>query len=244
VQLVPGGGTYRFRLSNLEGTLTGAVVRVLIEKRQGGSSSSHVDLNVFLANGLRVKAATAATDSHLQSLLARTHGLLQQAGIGLGAIDYYDLADPRFDLGDGNNPGALFRQSAIAREARLNVFLVTSTTGGLAGLSGAIPGPRELGSPIAGLFSIGNESLHPDDLGAVLAHEICHYLGLGHTREAPGASVFPWTYDRIEDTCPGANCVGDLSQYLMDANFAPQTANLLTPGQAQVIRGHILVDPD
>ena len=37
--------------------------------------------------------------------------------------------------------------------------------------------------------------------------------------------------------------MGSLSQYQMDANAAPQTMTLLTPGQSQVIQRHILVDP-
>jgi len=145
--------------------------------------------------------------------------------------------------GAPSNPGTLFRQSSIAREARLNVFLVLTSSGGLAGLPGSIPGPRSLGSPIAGIFVLGNEGINPEDLGSVLAHEMGHCLGLGHTREAAGPSQFPWTYNIIDDTCPGANCFGSLSQYLMDANAAPQTMTLLTPGQSHVLQRHILVDP-
>jgi len=240
-QLEPGGGRYRFRLSNTGGSLTSAQVRVIIESRASSSATGRVDVNVFLASGLIATAQTAPTHPHLQSLLLRTNAVLGQARLALGAIDYYKLTDPRFDVGDALNPGPLFRQSAMASRARLNVFLVMSGTGGVAGLSGAIPGPRALGSPIAGVFAIGNDAINPNDLGTVLAHEICHYLGLNHTREATG-NGFPWTYDNIDDTCPGTACVGSLPQYLMDANFNPITATLLTPGQIAVMRGHPLVN--
>jgi len=240
-QLVPGGGTYRFRVSNLGGSLSAARVRVVIESRMGSSPVGRIDLNVFLASGLVANAQTAAAHPHLQTLLTRTRTVLGQARLTLGAIDYYKLTDPRFDIADALNPGPLFQQSAMASRTRLNVFLVMGGTNGVAGLSGAIPGPRALGSPIAGLFCIGNDAINPDDLGTVLAHEICHYLGLAHTREAAG-NPFPWTYDNIDDTCPGDGCIGSVSAYLMDANFNPITATLLTPGQIAVIRGHPLVD--
>ena len=243
-QLVPGGGTYSFKLSNRAGTMASARVRVIIERRAGATpTGGHIDINVFIARGLAANAGNAATDPHLQTILSRAHSLLAQAGIGFGDIDYYDLLDPTFDVGDPFAPGALFRNSVIAAETRLNIFLVKRSSLGLAGLTGAIPGPRAKGSPIAGIWSLGDELIHPEDLGSVLAHEVGHYLGLGHTREAPGSSAFPWTEDIIEDTCPGTGCVGRVDQYLMDANANVQTATLLTPGQIQVIRGHVLVEP-
>ncbi|MHC4953388.1 MAG: hypothetical protein ACYTGZ_05815 [Planctomycetota bacterium] len=244
VQLVPGGGTYSFVLSNNSGSLDGVNVRVIIETRPGGvTNGGHVDLNVFIANGLQATAATAKTSGHLQTILARAHNLLLPAGIGFGDVDYFDLVSPTFDFGDPFNSGPLFRNSAIASNERLNIFLVKTSSGGLFGLSGAIPGPRVQGSPIAGIFVIGDEIWNPNDLGSVLAHEVCHYLGLGHTKEAPGGGFPPWSFDIIDDTCPGTVCVGDLSLYLMDANANTQTMTLLTPGQAHVIRRHILVEP-
>ena len=61
-----------------------------------------------------------------------------------------------------------------------------------------------------------------------------------HTQEPPG---LPWQYDRIEDTCPGTNCVGDVSMYLMEPGALPPGTPLLTAGQALVMRRHVLVDP-
>ncbi|MEM8884931.1 MAG: hypothetical protein AAGD14_12740 [Planctomycetota bacterium] len=241
-QLAPGGGTYACILSNEGGTLSAIQVRVIVERRTGNTTDGHVDLNVFLAPGLAVTASTAPTDPHLQTLLGRADTMLRQTGVGFGDVTYYQLNDPQFDTGNPFNPGLLFRQSSIAAEPRLNVFLVKRSASGVAGLTGAIPCPRVNGSPTAGVFVIGDELLNPDDLGTVLAHEIGHALGLGHTREAFGSGV-PWTFDLIDDTCPGAGCVGDPASYLMDANPNVQASLRFTAGQAAVIRRSTLVDP-
>ncbi|MHC4938427.1 MAG: M12 family metallo-peptidase [Planctomycetota bacterium] len=237
VQLVPGGN-YTFVLSNA--ALAALNVKATVEKRFDGEEKAHVDLNVFLARSLSASAGNATSSPHLQSLLARADTILRSVGLGFGSIDYYKLTDPRFDHGNPFDPSALFRQSARAREARLNVFVVVTSSNGVAGLSGAIPHPRASGSPNAGIFVLGDENIHPDDLGTVLAHEIGHALGLGHTREQPGS---PWLYDRIDDTCPGTSCVGDPTTYLMEPSAIPPGTPFLTPGQVRVMSRHVLVDP-
>ncbi|MHC4408744.1 MAG: hypothetical protein ACYS0F_07055 [Planctomycetota bacterium] len=240
-QLLPNG-TYEFVLSNEAGSLTELNVKVIVERRMSPDDGSvgHIDLNVFLARSLTASAGNATSSPHLQSLLARADNVLGSIGLGFGNVDYYKLTDPQFDHGNPFDPSALFRQSAMARERRLNVFVVLTSSNGVAGLSGAIPHPRATGSPYAGIFVLGDENIHPDDLGTILAHEIGHALGLGHTQEPPGMA---WQYDRIEDTCPGTNCVGDVSMYLMEPGALPPGTPLLTPGQALVMRRHVLVDP-
>ncbi|MHC4339422.1 MAG: hypothetical protein ACYSX0_04300 [Planctomycetota bacterium] len=240
-QLVAGGGTYRFRLSNQGGSLGGLLVRVFIERRAGGLvSEGRIRLNVFLAAGLGPTASGAATDPHIQGILNRADSLLGQVGLGFGAVAYFKLTNPVFDVVDPNDPGPIVRRSSLASEPRVNVFLVKSMLFGAAGVSAAMPGPKVNGTYLSGLVAIGDEIYQPGDLGTVLAHEVCHYLGLGHTREPVGSPV-PWAFDIIDDTCPGPACFGDLSLYLMDPNAIPPGIPLITPGQTRVLlRNHLV----
>jgi hypothetical protein len=128
VQLAAGGGTYRFRLSNQGGTLGGLLVRVFIERRPGGFvSEGRIRLNVFLAAGLGPTASGAATDPHIQGILSRADSLLRQVGLGVGAVAYFKLTNPVFDVVDPNDPGPIVRRSSLASEPRVNVFLVKSS---------------------------------------------------------------------------------------------------------------------
>jgi hypothetical protein len=196
---------------------------------------------VFLAAGLLATASGAATDPHIQGILNRADSLLRQVGLGFGKVAYFKLSNSVFDVVDPNDPGPIVRRSALASEPRVNVFLVKNMLFGAAGVSAAMPGPKVNGTPLSGLVVIGNEIFQPSDLGTVLAHEIGHYLGLGHTREPVGSPV-PWAFDIIDDTCPGSGCFGDLSLYLMDPNAIPPGTPLITPGQTRVILRHHLVE--
>jgi hypothetical protein len=232
VQLVPGGGTYRFRLSNLGGSLATLRVRVHLELRTSGASDGRFPLNVFLAAGLPVSAAQAATDPPLQEALGEAQRLLGRAGLGFATVTYSKLASPAFDHPQADDTGPLFERSTIAPGEGVNVFFVVSIPFAVAG---AIPGGKRNGTPYSGIVVPYPGTYTPLAIGATVAHEISHYLGLGHTLENPG---LPWTHDLILDTTECA--VPACDDNLMDAIAI---GSELTPGQAHVIRRHHLVEP-
>jgi hypothetical protein len=131
----------------------------------------------------------------------------------------------------------LMRMSAAAPKRGVNVFLVLGNAGGLSGAAAAIPGGKTRGGPYSGVFVVYDGSFSAVDQALVLAHEIGHYLGLGHTRELPG--TVPYNFDLISDT-PEIPA-GDNN--LMDP-VSPVTANaVLTTGQARVVLRNVLVEP-
>ena len=99
MQLVPGGGTYTFRIRRMSGSSGSVAVRAIIERRAPGTETQGaLDLNVWLADGLPVNAAGAAA-----------------MALEIG-VDFADIAEAlsrfggvarRFDI-HGSHSGATF----------------------------------------------------------------------------------------------------------------------------------------
>ncbi len=237
-QLVPGGGTYRFKLYRFSGTGTSMDVRVIIERRASGTNPNAVlPLNIYFAQGITPTAATADSNAHWQAVLSNIKTILSAQGISIGDIDYYDILDTAFNSISQGEEDQLFRTSSTAEKVRLNLFLVQSVwSGQLLGLSGAIDGPKKNGSSESGVVSLYFDA-QAQGLAAIIAHEICHYLGLWHTVEVNG------TQDPINDTpfCPaqggGASCTNMLMYWegLGGTN--------MTNGQGTVVRAHPCLHP-
>ncbi len=243
LQLVPGGGAYTFRIRRLGGGAATARVRAVVERRPGGATSlGTLDLNVWLAAGLSVDAAAAPADPTLQAVLARIDAILEGQGLGLGAIDYYDVADPAYDFVTQAEFPALLRLSTAAARTRLNLFFVREAIGGgVVGVAGTIAGPKLNGTSVSGVMSVF-EGFTTNTIGLVAAHELGHFLGLLHTAEQDGR------HDAIDDTaeCPASGtgtgvCATAGGGYLM--HWLALGGTTLTPGQGLVIRGHPLVSP-
>ena len=132
LQLVEGGGTYRFRLRRMAGSAAQIRVRAIIERRSPESEGTGtLDLNVWLADGLPVRAATAAAEARLQAILARIDVILAGQGVRLGDVDYYDVTDPEFDeVRSDAEFAALLRTTGSAAAVRLNLFFVTWPSAG------------------------------------------------------------------------------------------------------------------
>ncbi len=238
VQLVPGGGTYLLKLLRWSGSASSVDIRVIIERRPNPATKSlaTLDLNVFLAAGITPTAATAATDSTLQTVLSTVGTILLQQGIQLGDVDYYDITDTRYDDVSWGEFGPLLELSSAASEVRLNLFFVrTAIGGGILGVSPALGGPALNGTGLSGVMSLYSTN-NPSFIGLVAAHEIGHFLGLAHTVEQTGS------HDDILDTaeCPssGTNsaCTTTGGGYLM--HWQAVGGSNITNGQGLVARGH------
>ncbi|MFQ5844704.1 MAG: zinc-dependent metalloprotease family protein [Planctomycetota bacterium] len=242
-QLAPGGGSYSFRLASPGGALGSLRVRVVVERRTAGNAGQgHIRLNVFFAAGLALTPAAAPTDVRFQTVLEEADRLLRQTGVGFGRVAYFKVPDPRFDfLATQADMDDLMRQSAAAPGRGVSVFLILGNAGGASGGAAAIPGGKTRGGPYSGVFVVHDGSLSAADQALVVAHEIGHYLGLGHTRELPG--VVPYTHDLITDTAECPACPNPpADNNLMDPVSPVTSSSVLTPGQAFVIRRNVLVD--
>jgi len=238
LQLVPGGGTYRFRLFLWSGSASSLEVRAIVERRAGGvPDESRIDLNVFLAPGLAITGPE--TDTKLQDVLSRVDDIFGQIGLAVGDVDYYQLGDTAYNSVSESEFPALLGETSVASGTRMNVFFVqTAIGGGVLGVAAALPGPKLNASGVSGVM-VDYDWSNAAAVGQVTAHEIGHYLGLYHTAESDGQ-----TWDIIEDTleCPG-ECTTASGGYLMHWQYVGSTVPVITDGQAHVILGHPLVDP-
>ncbi|MGE0191945.1 MAG: choice-of-anchor D domain-containing protein [Planctomycetota bacterium] len=248
LQLVPGGGTYSVRLWRVTGDEDDVDVRIVVERREpGGDQLGALPLNVFLAPGITVNAASAPTNARMLTFLDQIRSTLAAKAIVLGDVDWYDLGDAAYtDVQTDAEFRAMLRATGAASENRLNLCFVQRISMGappgqtIAGVAGAIGGPRRKGVGTGGVMCIF-VGASAEVLGLVAAHEICHYLGLYHTVEASG------THDIIDDTldCPanGTNgtCTQEGNLYLMHW-FATGGARL-SDGQGFVLRRHPCIDP-
>lgn len=242
LQLVSGGGTYRFRVRRLGGA-SSTNVRVIIERRAGGIGGNEVlDLNVFLANAITPTAATAATDTRLQAILTRIDAILAQQGIRLGAVDYYDVTDSTYDNVTSAEFGDMLQLTSTATHERLNLFFVNQAIGGgVVGVSATLGGPKKNGTSLSGVMSVYS-GFSTNTVGLIAAHEVGHFLGLYHTVEQSGSHDF--IDDTAECLASGTNgaCSVTGGGYLM--HWQAVGGADISDGQGLVIRGHPLVDPN
>lgn len=263
-------GLHRWSVSLFQRTMddTGAAsvaLSALIKRAAPGADlGGTLDLNVFLASGLAVDAASAAGDARLSGTLARLDALLGAAGISLGEVSYFDIASAGFDIIDAGETSTeladLFRLSAGRSGRRLDIFLVRSIDGGDAGFSslgiaGGIPGPVGVhGTQHSGVVAsfdpsvVGTGATGARVVGHILAHEIGHYIGLFHATErlrpcgpgetpADGCSPFD-AGDQLVDTSRG-----DTSNLMYWSIVGDGSNESTTAGQQFVLRASALVGP-
>jgi len=244
LMLVPGGGTYRFRLYRMSGSAGSFQVRAIVHNRPlGVVSGGRVDLNVFLAAGLGFDEFDAPTETKLQDMLDELGRIFSQQGLQLGDVNYLALSNSAFDEVTSNAEfGDMLEESSRGVAGRLNLFLVKKTlSGSVVGVAARIAGPSSLGTRASGVM-VDYDSAGASRVGYIAAHEIGHFLGLIHTTEQDGG------HDLVDDTleCPAtgtdATCSTEGNANLM--HWRVLTADpIITDGQGRVILGHPLVDP-
>lgn len=214
----------------------------------------------FLGNSY-YSASTAETDPFFQLAVAEMTSIYANAGISLDPIVYRDadeevaLAYSAFDieltsiseviletLGQDRSPGA---------HMVFNDQLFLGDGGVLYGVSAGLPGPPSLNDTATlGVFvaldvHVTDEGLDSTELGATMAHELGHYLGLFHISEADGTSHDPLSdtaecYDS-DDTdgsgsLDGDECGGAAATNMMFWTSAENfTQDQISPAQSWVL---------
>jgi hypothetical protein len=179
VQLVPGGGTYSFRLHDWDSWTGTLKVRVTVSQRTGGAvQEGTLDLRVFLADGLGIYF-DPMSDPKLAEVIGTIDAILGMNGVRLGNVSF-TVMDPYYDtMWDSWMTEEMFRDlTAGYPENALNLFFVADMTTwyGVLGIAGAAPGPAANGTIFSGV-AIDFNAADGVTVGATAAHEIGHYLG-------------------------------------------------------------------
>jgi len=174
-------------------------------KRPESFEHNRLNLNIWFTALDNLNADNAEEDASLQTSISTLKELYKTANVDVEEIQFYDvpkdLAQRCSVIDDYNEFYDLLRATSAAENNWPNLFLVRDYDSeferGIVGLSSHIPGPPgKQGSPFAGVTVA-----YPyfEDLprlgGAVMAHEMGHWLGLFHTTESIGK-----LFDPLDDT--------------------------------------------
>jgi hypothetical protein len=212
--VVPGPASLRVA-SDTAGPVA---VRVVMVEDDGGAS---LVLNVIVVSDT-LAIGEAAFVGEVRSYLV-TAGIDTQLGTvvtlpGTALENITDLNEPQEPptSQSAQLPGLVADQ--LAGAPGVDVFVVESLPAGIAGLSLGTPGPFERGGYYFGVV------IEPTGAGAisgrVVAHEVCHFLGLQHVQNVGiSGTIYP---DPLDDTVNGAD---NLMQF----------GTMLTPDQGFVL---------
>jgi hypothetical protein len=213
--VVPGPATLRVA-SNLPGTVA---VRIVMVEDDGGAQ---LVLNVIVVSDT-IAIGTAPFVGEVRSYLA-VAGIDTQLGQivslpGTAFETITDLNEPQEPPTSQSAQLPALVAGQLAGAPGVDVFIVESLPAGIAGLSLGTPGPVERGGYYYGVV------IEPTGAGAisgrVVAHEVCHFLGLQHVQNVGiSGTIYP---DPLDDTVTGQD-------NLM------QLGTMLTPDQGFVLR--------
>lgn len=220
-------------------------VRVILVARGIDGGAGRVDVNVHRTGGIDDGLIDAALD-----VVREAWGAV---GLRLGEVrtSEVDSAFRTVELAEGRcEGGQLDALLASGREAEpgIDLFLVdgfvcilnggVDVGGAIGGIAAGIPGPAWVrGSRRSGVaVATGRAAGDPSALGATMAHELGHFLGLYHTKESSSGG------DPIEDEIEDSPAGDDADENLM--YFAVGVDTTLSEGQGHVLRTSPFVIPD
>jgi len=232
-QRVMQAGIWRLQLLAFDGNLPiqglpgKAAVEVHIKRANIDPLNGSVNIRVHLSGENGRLASNAEDDPELQSALNTMGELFSQVDISIDKVSYSDVSDSFQTLHEADYESLIAESQAQPGE--LSFFLVgelNTDDGQLRGLT-TVPGPwgaptQRSGIVISTAPQGGDTS---STLGAVMAHELGHYLGLFHVTETALGKI----HDPIPDTAPFS------TNNLMSTQVG---GGELTEGQGQVMRLH------
>ena len=227
--VVPVGGDWHFQFlsfSDSDGTPLdqGAQVAVVVKRGSGLPTSGTLQLQWLVPADLE----GVGPDNRAEMLTPITSQLAEvfaQAGVSLATPHVTPVDWPADWTLD-----ALLQNGHTLPEVvdgAVRVLLVDSLLVGTNPLAGfaPVPGTQPVGAGVGVTLQLSDPGLNGPALGASLAHELGHYLGLWHTREAGEQGVL----DPLPDT-PAVS-----KDNLMTVDLL---GDVLTPSQAEVMRRH------
>jgi hypothetical protein len=241
--IIPGTWSFAFE---------GGTGHASVVLKRGGLDAGTVPLNVFVAPqafGAGVDASNVGELPHFQAVLAEwDHFFRDQADVSLGEIRFYDVSaeytDIEMDLFGGNMEyEEMFKR--YGRDDGLNAFFVRSISmggfGGVAGISGGIPGPPRIGETRHSgiVLEVQDQARFT---GLTFCHEAGHFQGLFHTSEQ--AFFGSGMHDPLSDTpecSPGQDACTESKRHLMFPSLEPEM-DTLSPASGTVVRANAGVD--
>ncbi|MEY3013572.1 MAG: hypothetical protein RIT45_2307 [Pseudomonadota bacterium] len=259
-------GTYTFRINAYrliqQGSFSqpkkekaGGKVEIVValQKAAAKPKAGVLDVNLWYTGADELTAEKGPTDPRIAKWLARLKTIYAQIGVEIGEVRHfpisadYEVAEvTAVDGGAFDEIGA----ATAGAPAGLNFVFVREITspfggfGAVLGVSGGIPGPvgvqgRPRNAVVVSTSDVPGGFGAPakeHDVGATMAHEGGHYLGLFHTSENDWGGFGPKLHDPLPDT-PEKDATNLM---FFDGGSG---GSGLSPQQGDVVRGNPWVKP-